>query len=151
MKALLLALPLALASCAMLRPSPRAPEPQLMPSGLVIWDLLVVDGPGAEPGDELLVHYELTLLDGTPLDSSLDQGAPVKLVLGESPMVPGIVEGLTGMSASSRRRLQIPPELGFGVEGAGPVPANATLLATVEVVELHRDGLLDFASAGESH
>ena len=151
MRLILLAALWLCSGCAFLRPSPREPEPQLHESGLVIWDLMRVEGPVAELGDTVLVHYDIELIDGTPIDSSMDQGAPIELVLGETPVIAGLLEGLLGMAESARRRIQIPAELGWGAQGAGPVPPHAILLAQIEIVELRKAGVLDFSGTGESH
>jgi len=135
-RALLLALLVLAPGCFILRPTPRPPEPQLQPSGLVIWELQETDGPKAALGDTVLIHYEIMLLDGTQVDSSMDQGAPIEVVLGETEVVAGITEGLLGMGASARRKLQIPPDLGWGDQPVGPIPGGSTILAEVEIVEL---------------
>ena len=114
MRALLLALLFLTPGCFILKPTPRPPEPQLQPSGLVIWELQQTEGPKAALGDTILLHYSIMLLDGTQVDSSMAQGAPIEVVLGQSEIVAGITEGLLGMGASARRKLQIPPELGWG-------------------------------------
>lgn len=128
-----------LESCFLMRPTRREPEPMLMESGLVIWDLLRAEGPVAASGDTVQIHYVVRLLDGTQIDSSHDRGVPVKIVIDKSQVMQGLHQGLTGMSKNSMRRLQIPPELGYGQQGAGPVPPNSTLLIEVEVMELEKN------------
>ena len=128
----------ALESCFLMRPVRREPEPMLMESGLVIWELLRAEGPTAESGDTVQIHYIVRLLDGTQIDSSRDRDTPVQIVIDKSQVMQGLHQGLTGMSKNSMRRLQIPPELGYGENGAGPVPPNSTLLIELEIMELEK-------------
>jgi len=108
------------------------------PSGLKYVDLTVGTGPAAKTGDRLQVHYEGKLLDGTKFDSSYDRGQPFDLVLGVSQVIQGWTEGLAGMKAGGKRKLIIPPFLGYGMQGAGNViPPNATLIFKVEIVSIN--------------
>ena len=104
----------------------------------MIWELLRAEGPTAESGDTVQIHYIVRLLDGTQIDSSRDRGTPVQIVIDQSQVMQGLHQGLTGMSKNSMRRLQIPPELGYGENGAGPVPPNSTLLIELEIMELEK-------------
>jgi FKBP-type peptidyl-prolyl cis-trans isomerase len=81
------------------------------------------------------VHYTGWLTDGTKFDSSLDRGQPFRFVLGEGQVVQGWDEGVEGMRVGGRRKLTIPPNLGYGEAGAGGViPPNATLIFEIELV-----------------
>ena len=108
------------------------------PSGLKYEDLVVGTGPGAKTGDHLVVNYEGRLLDGTKFDSSYDRNQPFDVVLGVTQVIPGWTEGLANMKAGSTRKLIIPPQLAYGLNGAGDViPPNATLVFKVEVIAIN--------------
>jgi peptidylprolyl isomerase len=105
------------------------------PSGLQYVD--EVEGTGVSPkqGQTVTVHYTGTLLDGTKFDSSVDKGQPYTFRLGVDPLIQGWVEGLMTMKVGGKRRLIIPPRLGYGAEGNPPmIPPNATLLFELELL-----------------
>ena len=84
----------------------------------------------------VIVHYSGFLSDGTKFDSSHDRGQPFNFTLGENRVIKGWEEGLLNMRKGAKRTLIIPPELGYGSRGAGGViPANATLVFEVELVD----------------
>lgn len=108
-----------------------------LPSGLKYEDLKVGDGPVAENGSTVTVHYTGWLRDNTKFDSSLDRGQPFSFVVGSGQVIRGWDEGVAGMKVGGRRRLTIPPELGYGERGAaGVIPPNATLLFEVELLQV---------------
>lgn len=108
-------------------------------NGLVITELKA-GHPGAQDGDILLVHYVGTLDNGTKFDSSYDNGQPIRLTLGQGNVIKGWDLGLVGMVMGEKRRLVIPPALGYGDKTQGPIPANSTLHFDVELVGLVRLG-----------
>jgi peptidylprolyl isomerase len=106
-------------------------------SGLKYVEL--VEGTGAQPqsGQTVIVHYTGTLEDGTKFDSSRDRNQPFSFRLGVGQVIRGWDEGLSTMRVGGRRKLIIPPELGYGARGAGGViPPNATLLFDVELLRI---------------
>ena len=151
--ALVLALGAALAAsgCAS-QPRATTPEPakpesqpaQAAPSGqpaaevtaLKIEDTKVGTGAEAKSGDLVTVHYTGYLTDGTKFDSSLDSGKPFQFRIGEGKVIQGWEQGFTGMKVGGKRKLTIPPELGYGARGAGrgAIPPNATLVFDVELL-----------------
>ena len=113
------------------------PEQTTTDSGLVIEDLTVGSGAEAKTGDTVSVHYTGTLIDGSKFDSSLDRGTPFTFTLGAGQVIQGWDEGIAGMKVGGKRKLTIPPELGYGASGYPPViPKNATLIFEVELVEI---------------
>jgi len=116
-------------------------EPTTMDSGLVIEDLECGDGAEATAGNSVSVHYTGTLEDGTKFDSSLDRDQPFEFNLGAGQVIAGWDEGVAGMKVGGKRKLTIPPELGYGEAGAGGViPPNATLIFEVELLEVTEAG-----------
>ena len=107
-------------------------------SGLMYQDLVVGDGATAQAGDSVSVHYTGWLKDGTQFDSSVDRGVPFEFHLGQGDVIPGWDEGVAGMRVGGKRKLVIPPELGYGDSGAGGglIPGGATLVFDVELLEI---------------
>ena len=89
--------------------------------GLIIEDLQEGSGKTAEKGKRITVHYTGYLTDGRKFDSSLDRGTPFTLVLGAGQVIQGWDEGFGGMKEGGKRKLTIPPEMGYGARGAGGV------------------------------
>lgn len=104
-------------------------------SGLQYWDIKVGTGPVAEKGQMVKVHYTGWLTTGKKFDSSVDRGEPFTFNLGEGQVIKGWDEGVAGMKVGGKRQLRIPPDLGYGSQGAGGViPPNATLIFDVELL-----------------
>lgn len=106
-------------------------------SGLSYTDM--VEGTGAAPtsGKNVTVHYTGMLEDGTKFDSSVDRGQPFVFRIGAGEVIPGWDEGVISMKVGGKRRLVIPPHLGYGTAGAGGViPPNATLIFEVELLDV---------------
>jgi FKBP-type peptidyl-prolyl cis-trans isomerase len=100
----------------------------------------IKEGTGAEAvnGKQVSVHYTGTLTDGKKFDSSVDRGQPFKFVLGAGQVIRGWDLGVAGMKVGGKRKLTIPPQLGYGERGAGGViPPNATLIFEVELLEVN--------------
>ena len=105
-------------------------------SGLQYQDLVLGEGPAAQNGNTVSVHYTGWLEDGTQFDSSIG-GEPFEFVLGTGGVIQGWEEGIAGMQAGGQRKLIIPPELAYGANGYGSViPPNATLTFDVELLEI---------------
>ena len=105
-------------------------------SGLMIEEVKAGDGALATKGKVVSVHYTGTLTNGTKFDSSLDRGQPIEFMLGAGQVIKGWDQGIEGMKVGGKRKLTIPPELGYGARGTpgGPITPNATLVFDVELV-----------------
>jgi FKBP-type peptidyl-prolyl cis-trans isomerase FkpA len=107
------------------------------PSGLAYQDLTVGDGPEAVAGSTVTVHYTGWLPDGTRFDSSRE-GEPFHFTLGGGEVIAGWDEGVAGMRVGGKRKLVLPPELGYGRYGSPPViPPDATLVFEVELLAVN--------------
>ena len=106
-------------------------------SGLKYDDTVIGDGATAEKGQTVSVHYTGWLIDGEKFDSSKDRNDPFQCPLGAGRVIRGWDEGVQGMKVGGTRRLTIPPQLGYGAQGAGGViPPNATLVFEVELLAI---------------
>jgi FKBP-type peptidyl-prolyl cis-trans isomerase FkpA len=121
-------------------------ETNVMPStttasGLQIEELAIGSGNSATAGQKVSVHYTGWLTQngnkGTKFDSSHDRGEPFIFPLGKGHVIKGWDEGVAGMKVGGKRKLTIPPALGYGARGAGGViPPNATLVFEVELLDV---------------
>jgi FKBP-type peptidyl-prolyl cis-trans isomerase len=119
-------------------PTPSA-QPALDPNAkLEIKDIVVGKGAEAKAGDTVKVHYVGTLSSGEEFDASKKHGTePFTFDLGKGRVIKGWDEGVAGMKVGGKRKLTIPPHLGYGARGAGPkIPPNSTLVFEVELVEI---------------
>lgn len=117
-----------------LNPTPTPAENQR----LKIEILKEGSGQEAKTGDKIVVHYTGTFSDGTKFDSSLDRGQPFVFTLGVGQVIKGWDQGVLGMKVGEKRKLTIPPDLGYGATGVGPIPPNATLIFEVELMGIEK-------------
>lgn len=109
------------------------------PSGggtLVSEDLVVGTGATAAVGDTVTVQYVGTLTNGTKFDSSYDRNQPFVFRVGAGQVIAGWDQGVPGMKVGGKRRLTIPPSLGYGNQAVGPIPANSTLVFDIDLVSI---------------
>ena len=114
-------------------------KPVTTPSGLQMTDTQVGTGASPKQGQTAVVHYTGYLNNngakGKKFDSSVDRGQPFEFPIGAGRVIKGWDEGVATMKVGGKRTLVIPPQLGYGAQGAGGViPPNATLIFDVELL-----------------
>ncbi len=126
-------------------PSRAQDKPKVQPeqkvittkSGLKYIDEKEGTGKEAKAGDTVDVHYTGWLKDGKKFDSSKDRGRPFTFPLGAGRVIKGWDEGVAGMKEGGKRKLIVPPELGYGERGfPGAIPPNAELTFEVELIKV---------------
>ena len=106
-------------------------------ANLQIDDLVEGSGTDAVPGKTVTVHYTGWLTNGKKFDSSLDRKQPFNFKLGASQVIQGWDRGVKDMKVGGKRKLTIPPDMGYGTQGAGGViPPNATLIFEIELLKV---------------
>ena len=120
------------------KPEVPAPEGD-PPTELVIRDIVKGKGPKAKPGDTLTMQYVgLSWSTGQQFDASWDNGQPFPFQLGAGMVIQGWDEGMAGMQKGGRRLLVIPPDKGYGPQGAGDaIGPNETLVFVVDLVAIN--------------
>jgi peptidylprolyl isomerase len=106
------------------------------PAELQVEDLVVGDGPEAQPGHTVSVHYlGVAFSTGKEFDASYNSGNPLTFGLGAGQVISGWDQGVAGMKVGGRRKLTIPPHLGYGSQGAaGAIKPNETLIFVVDLI-----------------
>ena len=106
------------------------------PAELVVEDLVAGDGDEAKPGHRVTVHYVgVAFSSGKEFDASYNRGDAFEFPLGGGQVIQGWDRGVVGMRVGGRRKLTIPPELGYGARGAGGViKPNETLIFVVDLL-----------------
>ena len=105
-------------------------------SEIKIEDIKVGTGPAVKSGDVIDINYVGTLTNGSKFDSSYDRGQPFETQIGVGQVIKGWDLGVIGMKAGGKRKLTIPPSLGYGDQAIGPIPPNSTLIFEVELVKI---------------
>ena len=118
-------------------------SPSLAKEGFIVETLQKGNGDLAFTGQQISVHYKGKLKDGTVFDASRPRGQPFSFILGKGQVIKGWDLGVEGMVVGEIHRLTIPPEMGYGANGAGEViPPNATLIFEVELLAVSEPLLL---------
>ncbi len=143
------ALTLALAACNNEPTGPQC-EPLELRQGATVGDTLslttglryiegrVGTGATVEYCRAVAVHYVGTLANGTEFDNSRRRGQALPFTPGFGEVIPGFEQGVVGMKVGGTRRIIIPPNLGYGTQPQGPIPANSTLIFDIEVVAVQQ-------------
>lgn len=126
-----LALPLLLLS-ACGEDNPAAPSS----GSLVTEDLVVGTGATAQSGDTVTVHYVGTLTNGTKFDSSYDRNQSYTFQLGARQVIAGFDQGVVGMRVGGKRRVTVPPALGYGSQTYLTIPGNSTLVFDIDLLSI---------------
>ena len=105
-------------------------------SGLYWKDLVVGAGSGATVGKKVSIHYVGSLPDGTQFDANGPTATPFSFTIGAGQVIGGFDEGLRGMAVGGKRQLIIPPNLAYGSQAVGPIPANSILVFTIDLVAI---------------
>lgn len=103
---------------------------------MVTEDIKVGTGAEVKSNDTVSVHYVGTLQDGTEFDNSKKRGQPFDFTVGGGQVIKGWDEGLLGMKVGGQRILVIPPEMAYGEKGIGPIPGGATLVFSIELLDV---------------
>ena len=118
-------------------PLPSVVQWHSTPSGLQYADTVIGKGPTPNEGQIVVVHFIGWLDDGTKFDSTRERGKPFGFPLGSGQVIKGWDEGVRGMHVGGKRRLKVPPALGYGERGVPPiVPPNAALIFDIELVRV---------------
>lgn len=117
-------------------PSPTAVASPAAAGKLESTDETVGTGAEAVAGKKVTVNYRGTLADGTEFDSSYKRNQPFDFTLGAGEVIKGWDEGVAGMKVGGKRKLVIPPDMAYGPNGQGSIPANATLTFEVELLNV---------------
>lgn len=109
------------------------------PTDLLIEDLSVGDGAEAQAGNTVEAHYVgKSWSNGQQFDASWDRGSPLDFPLGAGRVIQGWDQGIVGMKVGGRRKITIPPHLGYGEYGApGAIAPNETLVFVVDLMGVH--------------
>jgi FKBP-type peptidyl-prolyl cis-trans isomerase FkpA len=100
-------------------------------------DVKVGTGAEATPGKTVVVHYSGKLTDGTEFDSDSKHGEPYSFTLGARQVIEGWDEGVKGMKEGGKRKLTVPPSMGYGEQGRSPtIPPNAILIFDIELLKV---------------
>ncbi len=111
---------------------------QTLEGGLKIQDITIGEGEEVKSGDTISIHYKGTLENGTKFDSSYDRGEPFETQIGVGRVIKGWDLGVIGMKVGGKRKMIIPPSLGYGSQSVGEIPANSTLIFDVELVSIKK-------------
>ena len=121
---------------AFMEKTAKEPGVKALPSGVLY--KVVAEGPAGgikpKPADDIKVHYEGKLISGEVFDSSFERGAPAVMQL--RGLIPAWVEALQQMKPGDEWTLYIPPEQGYGEQGAGPIPPNSVLIFRIQLVDV---------------
>ena len=117
------------------QPSIEVPADAVAPTELVTQPLIVGSGPVVESGQTVTFQYSGWLFDGTPFDSSWENGAPFTTTIGTGSVIPGWDQAIVGQTVGSQLLLVIPPALAYGDQDQGTIPPGSTLIFVVDILD----------------
>src|SRR5262249_10942047 len=115
---------------------PAVPGKPVVQYAMKYIDVVVGKGKLAEPGKTYIVNYTGWLKDGTKFDTNLDKGKPFAFTQGQRQVIAGWDSGFEGMQVGGKRRLIIPYQLAYGVNGRGKIPPKAELTFDIELLDV---------------
>jgi FKBP-type peptidyl-prolyl cis-trans isomerase FkpA len=127
---------LAFTACSKPTSTPVTEPPKTLEGGLTVQTLATGSGKPAAAGDKIWVLYKGTLDDGTVFDESKSRDQPFTFRLGRGHVIKGWDLGLEGMREGEKRKIVVPPALGYGGSPPGRIPPNSTLTFEVELLEV---------------
>lgn len=104
---------------------------------IVVDDVVKGTGESVKKGDTVTVNYIGTLQDGQQFDNSYVKGTPFTFTVGDGKVIKGWDDGIVGMQKGGQRILVVPPEFAYGADAVGPIPAQATLVFAIELLEIN--------------
>lgn len=115
-------------------------EETILEGGVVVTDIRTGEGIEATHLDRVTVHYEGYLEDGTLFDRSTKPGRePLRFTIGAEEVIQGLEKGVIGLRIGGKRKIRVPAELGYGIQGVeGRIPPNADLVFEIEMVRIER-------------
>jgi peptidylprolyl isomerase len=105
-------------------------------TGLQFFEMQPGEGPTPQDGDLVTMNFVASLPDGTEFANSYLQGAPATAIIGSDQLLPGWEEGVKMMTAGSKARMVLPPELAFGEEGYGMIPPNSEIVLVIDIISI---------------
>jgi FKBP-type peptidyl-prolyl cis-trans isomerase len=110
--------------------------PEQILGELKIENIKVGTGIEIAKDNKIVMHYKGSLSDGTEFANSYKDGEPLLVLYGNSQLIPGMEQGMSGMRIGGIRKLTIPPHLGYGKRGLKNIPPNSTLIFEVKLVDI---------------
>ncbi len=127
-----------LIACSSSKPPEKNNQPEVIttPSGLKYTELKTGSGPMPLPGQTVSVHQVVRDSKGNLLEDTYKNGLPFEFILGKDETIQGLEEGVMTMKVGGKRKLYVPPELGFGRRAVRTIPKNADLVIEVELIDI---------------
>ena len=126
-------------TCKFVVPKSNAKILPFMPQNLAmlkIEDSIIGSGKEVKTGDTICIHYRGTLITGAEFDSSYKRNSPFTTQIGVGNVIEGWDIGIVGLKEGGKRKIVIPPQLGYGEKSVGSIPANSTLIFDVELISI---------------
>lgn len=122
-------------SCSSSKVSKESEQWITTPSGLQYYDIFIGSGETPRTKQRVFINFIMKTEDGTVVEDTYKIGIPMSFVLGNKDAIEGLEEALTTMKVGGKRKLIIPPELGFGNRSFRNIPPNSKLIVEVELVK----------------